>query len=209
MIKLVGTTHLDSNETIEKIILECKPDVIGVELCETRFNIFLNGQVQQVQEEPKTILGKISHAIKKKADEEKVNYGSDMISAAQYALENKIPLVLVDRDVREVNDLMQKIPESEQIGFMKELQAFQEKSLKDSTANIDENKVIYNLKTNYPVAYEFLIASRESYILNQLLKCMIHYPDKQILVFLGKGHVASLEKAIKDPIVLKSLEVSK
>lgn len=193
-IKIIGTTHLDTN--VEEIIRKEEPDVIGVEFCQTRVNIFVNGQTQQVQEEPTTLLGKISHAIKKKAEEEKVVYGLDMITASKYAIDNKIPLVLLDRPIEEVNNLMQKIPEKEQIGFMKELADFQTKSLKENTKEIDENEVIRNLKLNYPVAYEFLIASREQYIIIQILKAILKYPNKKILIFLGKGHVNSIENQI-------------
>lgn len=195
-LTLVGTTHLIKREEIEQIINIRNPDVIGVELCQTRLQIFVYGQQQMANPKDETLLGKISEAIKNKAQEEKVEYGSDMTSAARIAIERKIPLVLVDRDVREVQALMQKIPIEEQIGFMKELQDFSEKSLTSSTENIDENKVIENLKTNYPVAYEFLIKSRESYILNQILKMIIKNPGQKIVVFLGRGHVKSIKEQL-------------
>lgn len=196
MIKLIGTTHLMKKAEIIDILDREKPEAIGVEMCQTRFDILISGQVQKSNQEDTSIMGKISNAIKKKAEEEKIEYGSDMINASRYALEKKIPLVLVDRPIEQVNSLMQKIPENEQIGFMKELQDFQNKSIRDSTKEVSEEETIKNLKTNYPIAYEFLIVSRELHIVKEILKAQAKYPDKKILVFLGKGHVNTISKEI-------------
>ena len=37
MIKIIGTNHFMSKEAIEGIIKDESPEIIGVELCKTRF----------------------------------------------------------------------------------------------------------------------------------------------------------------------------
>jgi len=96
-ITLVGTTHLTSKEEIVSIIEREKPQIIGVELCNTRLKIMVLGQVQLASNKDDSIMGKIANSIKEKAEVEKIEYGSDMVTASRYALENNIPLVLVDR----------------------------------------------------------------------------------------------------------------
>lgn len=192
---LVGTTHLTPKEVIIDIIKKEQPDIIGVELCQTRLNIMVLGQAGSNQTD-ESLVGKISNVIKKKAEEEKLTYGSDQITASKYALENKIPLLLVDREASEINYLMNKIPIEEQKGFMNELVKFQSMNIKESTKNISEEQTILNLKTNYPIAYELLITSRELFIMNKILKCLIQNPNKKLLVFLGVGHIKSIEEKL-------------
>ena len=194
MIKLIGTTHITPSEEIINTIKLERPDIIGVELCELRLELMVkNPPIVSEQKEDDTLIGKISKAVKKKADEQKIVYGSDMITASRYALDNNIKLVCVDKNIMEIKYLMEKIPANEQAGFMKELSEFENKSL---TQQIDEEQVLNELKTKYPISFEFLITLRELYIAYKILKEEVNNPNKKILVFLGKGHIKSMEKLL-------------
>jgi pheromone shutdown protein TraB len=142
------------------------------------------------------LIDKISLAIKKKAEEEKIVYGSDMITASRYAIDNNIQLELLDRDLFEIKNLMNLIPQNEMINFMNELTEFEKKTLTEQVKEIDEEKVISELKTKYPMSYEILIYGRNVFIENKILKLLIKYPNKRILVFLGKGHTKEIGKNI-------------
>lgn len=195
MIKLIGTTHITPKEEIIKIIESEKPDIIGVELCNTRLQLMVINPPEQIENiEPTGIIDKISQAVKKKADEQNIQYGSDMITASKYAIENNIPLVCVDYDIIKIKELMEKIPNNELQGFMIELANFEKQQL---TNEIDEEKVLNELKTKYPISYEFLITIRELHIQNQILKINKN-PNKKILIFLGKGHIKSLEQSLNE-----------
>jgi len=196
-LKLFGTTHLMSKEEIINIIKLENPDIIGVELCNTRLNALVINPIIQENKEDNSLIGKISNAIRKKAEEEKLEYGSDMITASKYALDNKIHLVLVDRDITEIRELMNKIPQEEVTGFMNELVKFESQTLDENTKNLNEQEVLNELKTKYPISYEFLITSRELYITNKILKIIIKYPKKKILIFLGVGHLNSINKLLE------------
>jgi len=190
--KIVGTTHITPKKLIIKEIEEFKPDIIGVELCETRLKVMIEDIKPELNMiEDTSLIGKIANAIKKKANENNLDYGSDMISASKYALANKIQLVCLDRDIMELRSLMEKIPEKEALGFMTELGKFEEANIKQE---IDANKVLKELKEKYPVSFEFLINSRDLTIENNILKLILKNPDKRILVFIGKGHLIKIQK---------------
>lgn len=183
----------------EEIVKEIKlfnPEIIGVELCEFRFN-------QMFQDEPliptsskETLLQKISKSIKKKAEEENLEYGSDMKTASMYAQENDIGLSLLDRSIIEINDAMQRLPKEELNGFLSELQKFENQKLEDSK-EIDENKVLEKLKSKYPMAYQILIVSRDLFIAYRIQRLLIKFPDKRLLCFLGKGHVNKIKELLE------------
>lgn len=195
-IKIIGTNHyMMSKEALEGIIKDENPEIIGTEFCQTRLNYFILNPPKQEGQEDKTIIGKISQAIKNKAKKQNVVYGSDMITASKYALDNKIPLVLLDRDVNEIKSLMEKIPREEMARFKKEIIAFENESLKIDN-DIDEKIFLENLKKDFPIAFELLITSRELFITNQILKTMVKNPNKRILIFIGKGHLEKIKLEI-------------
>jgi pheromone shutdown protein TraB len=206
--KIVGTNHLDSKEMIEDIIKKEKPDILGVELCELRVNAILNedkitlsnsGEVRKgmgdMSVKANNLLDKITNSIKKKAEEQKMDYGSDQKSVLRYANKNNIPLVLVDMPILKIQELFNKIPKSEQEGFTKELMEFESQGQIDKEVN--EEEVLVNLKTRYPIAFEFLINMRNLYISNQIIKCINKNPDKKILVFVGKSHREQIERMLQ------------
>ena len=123
--KIIGTTHLMDKSEIYKIIKDFNPEIIGIELDEFRFNILQNeNNVNQPVKEDTGIISKISNAISKKAKEQNIQYGSDMINAGKYAVENNLKLIFVDRDINDIKRLMELIQENEKQGFMKELMEF-------------------------------------------------------------------------------------
>ena len=200
-ILIKGTTHLDGTESIINSIKEFSPDIIGVELCKTRLDLMvinpIANQIAKEQLEGEGLIDKISNSIKKKAEEENVVYGSDMITASKYALENKIQLECLDKDITEIKKLMELLPSNETKGFLTELANFEKKTLKEQTKNIDENKVIEELKTKYPVSFEFLINSRDIFIAFNILKLINKYRNKRIIIFVGKGHLNSIKKLLE------------
>jgi len=198
-IKLIGTTHLIPAEKIIEVIKKEKPDIIGVELCQTRFNVMVSNprsqkQISAIQDN--SLIGKISKSILDKAKEEGIQYGSDFITASRYAIEHKIPLILVDRPLEEIRFLMEKIPANEMKSFLAELTDFETKSLKENVKDVNEDETLLELKTKYPISYEFLIQSRDMFIMHRIMKAMLLYPNKKIIIFLGKGHIDKISKEL-------------
>ena len=192
-LKIIGTTHLIKKEVIEKIIKEEKPDVIGVELCQTRFKIFTN-QIKNEKEKDESLLGKIAEETKKKAEEENLDYGSDMKTAMFYSINNNIPLILVDKDITEIREEMNSIPMEEQLHLQKELVKFKTEKLQ---TEINEEEVMEKMKKDIPVTYKILVEERNKYIMNKIKEGIKKYPGKKIVIFLGKGHVQEIESGLK------------
>ena len=192
MIKLIGTTHLTSKEEIERIIKEENPEVIGVELCKTRFKVFTN-QIDNQGKKDETLLGKIAEETKKKVQEQELDYGSDMKTAMFYAINNNIPLVLVDKDILQIREEMNNIPQEEQIYLQKELLKFSQEKL---STEIDENEVIKKMKQDIPITYNILVEQRNKYISEKIKAVKKEYKNKNILIFLGKGHLKEVGKSI-------------
>jgi pheromone shutdown protein TraB len=195
MIKIIPTTHLMPKEEIIKIIEQEKPEIIGVELCETRLQLLvLNPPLVQPEVKDESLLGKISNAIKKKAEEQKLEYGSDMITASKYALENGLKLACLDKNIMEIKELMDKLPQNELMGFLQELTAFENQSL---TKEVEVDKTLNELKTKYPIAFEFLVTIRDLTIANNILRVERDNPNQRFIIFLGKGHEQSINKLLE------------
>jgi len=211
-LKVIGTNHLITKEEIYKMIKKENPDIIGVELCDTRFNLMVlpllnpkedsfkidKPKQEELGKNDETLIGKISDSIKRKAEEEDLQYGSDMVNASLYAKENNIPLEFLDLDITRIKALMEMTPEKEQQGFLKELAQFEQMSITEVNNNSNVNDTLLELKTNYPVSFEFLITMRELFVTKNIFKLEHKYPGKKILIIVGEGHLDSIMKEIKE-----------
>jgi pheromone shutdown protein TraB len=195
-IILKGTHHLMKQAEIIKLIESEKPDIMGVELCEARLNYLVINPVKQ-ETIDESLLGKIVGGLKKRAEQEGMKYGEDMITVSRYALDNKIPLLLVDKDVNEIAFMFSKLPENEKNGFLEELTQLDNVSVEESikeVMNIDE--YMKKFKEKYPIGYYLLVELRDLYIANKIMSCSFNNPDKKLVVFLGKGHIAGISKLL-------------
>ena len=211
-LKVIGTNHLITKEEIYKMIKKENPDVIGVELCDTRFNLMVlpilnpkedsfkidKPKQEELGKNDETLIGKISDSIKRKAEEEDLQYGSDMVNASLYAKENNIPLEFLDLDITRIKALMEMTPEKEQQGFLKELAQFEQMSITEVNNNSNVNDTLLELKTNYPVSFEFLITMRELFVTKNIFKLEHKYPGKKILIIVGEGHFDSIMKEMEE-----------
>lgn len=191
-IKIIGTNHLMKEEDVEALIKKENPDIIGIELCEARVDAIITSCLGSDKDE-KSLLGKITSKIKKKAEESGLNYGADMKTALRYALENNIDYITVDMPILKIQDLFSKIPIKEQEGFQRELAEFEKESI---DKKVNEEEVLLEMKLRYPIAFEFLINMRNLYIATQILRAQRDNPDKRIVVILGSSHVENVNKLI-------------
>jgi pheromone shutdown protein TraB len=187
MIKIIGTTHLMKKDFIEEIIKKENPDMIGVELCKTRFDIFSNPLEQREKDE--SLVGEISDELNKKAQEENLDYGSDMKTAMFYAINNKIPLLLLDKEINEIKKSMEEIPLKEQLILKEELIKFKNDPLQKE---IDESEIMKEIKNRIPITYHILVESRDNYIIDKIKVAELLNKRKKILIFLGKVHAKSI-----------------
>lgn len=202
-IKIIGTDHLMSKEEIYNIIEYENPDIIGVELCKYRYDLMVIPKINNLiipenNNQDGTIISKISNAIKKKADENNLEYGSDQINSCIYAIENNINLEFLDLDIIKTKELMEKIPQEEMTGFLKEIQEFEQMSIDKvkEDAKRPAEELLLEMKIKYPIAFEFLINYRNLFIANKILQIIKNNPNKKILIILGKGHINQVKLLI-------------
>lgn len=201
MIKIIGTDHLMKKEVIEELISKESPEIICVELCKTGFDLMVVPKITLQEKakssgEDKSLLGKISNSIKDKAEKEGIEYGSDQINSCLYAIKNGIQLEFVDLDVSKIRELMDIIPEAEKVGFMKELAEFDKQTLEGVTMEKDVDKLLVEMKSKFPIAFEFLVNYRNLVIINNLLKIERRNPHSKIVAVLGKGHEHLVERGV-------------
>ena len=195
MIKIIGTHHLMKKEEIEQIIREFNPDIIGVELCETRINSLIN----PVEHTDDSMLGKIVKGLNDKSKKENLTYGSDMVTASKYALDNKIKLVPLDLDVRIIQFMFQIIPDNEKNGFLEELKILEttEEKLEGNINNSNTDDYLKNFSEKYPITFMLTVKYRDLFIAFNLMKLINENKDKRIIIFLGKGHMKEVSNLCK------------
>ena len=81
-------------------------------------------------------------------------------------------------------------------GFLKELAQFEQMSITEVNNNTKVEDTLIELKTNYPISFEFLITMRELFIIKNIFKLKYKYPGKRILVIVGEGHLDAVMKEI-------------
>jgi len=179
-----------SIETPEGIIEFESPDIIGVELCQTRFNIFTE-KPKECAIQDDSIVGKIAEETRKKAEESNLDYGSDMKTAMFYAIKHNIQLALLDKDIIDIRNEMQLIPQEEMVYLQNELVKFKDENIKKE---IDENEVITRMKKDIPNVFKILVEDRNNFIASNIKKLD---KTKKIIIFLGKAHVKEIERMLE------------
>ncbi len=217
-IILVGTSHVgvDDTKKIEDLIQHYMPEVVGIELDAKRFkSLMKQDQKQQNPSYKQTlammkeygtfgflfaqIAGFVQKKIGKKMD---IKPGIDMKTAYLKARELKIPVSLIDQDIK------QTLKKLSSLSFLKKISLFSGlffKSFKKEyreLLNFDIKKVpsekliikmIGVLKKESPYLYDILIHQRNIYMSKRLLKLRERHTG-YILAVVGAGHVDGMAK---------------
>jgi pheromone shutdown protein TraB len=199
-IKVIGTHHFQEEKEIREHIDSFNPDIILLELCNGRITLINNPNLKQ--KEKFSILGLISKSIKKKAEKEGKEYGSDLKSAYKIAREKNIPVGLIDRPLVETNLFFKAIPLREKIILLNELRKFSSKDIQiqDILNEVESTKtedILKQVKGKCPELFYYLISSRDEYMINKIKGYLYDNPSKKILIFVGKGHEETIKKNLK------------
>ncbi|VVB75895.1 TraB family protein [Candidatus Tiddalikarchaeum anstoanum] len=218
-ITLVGTAHVsrESRDSVHKIIEELKPDVVGVELCQKRFDSLTKPAMSD-----KNITNTISksdfkHLIfqtlltwyeQRIAKNVKVDVGSEMLEAIKIASKNNIPIALLDRDITAtMSRLLNGLSTYEKVQLFFDI--FRSLSDKVSEEDIEKLKehntvdaLIDELGESSPVLKKVLLDERDEYIANQIGGIK----EKKVVAFLGAAHIKGVKKilveGVKEKIVI-------
>ncbi|MCX6801168.1 MAG: TraB/GumN family protein [Candidatus Diapherotrites archaeon] len=212
-IILVGTAHIskESIKLVEETIDKENPDIIGIELDKERIQQLLSGQkweqmnIVEVVKSGKTHLFLLnvllSNIQKQLGIKVGVKPGAEMLVAVRKAQEKKIPIQLLDRDVRitlkrafDGMKLIEKLKLGYSIiagmfGYGEKITAEKIEELKQEDVM---NKLMKELGGQLPSIKHVLVDERDLYIAEMIKRS----PAKKIVAVVGAGHLKGIKETI-------------
>ncbi len=225
-IILIATAHVsqESADLVKKVIDEEKPDSIGIELDEARYQNLRNPQawettdVVQVIKEKKTgfLMANLvlSSFQKKIARQLGTVVGQEAVQGMKSAEETGAHLVLVDRDIQTTFKRIWR-----KLGFWGQCKllfslifSFGEdvtltsEDVNEMLKNETLESMVAEMRKSFPVIGEVLLNERDKYIAHQIKQA----PGKKIVVILGGAHIAGVkEELFTEQDIAQLLEVPK
>ena len=221
-IILVGTAHVskESVDLVSQTIEKEMPDVIGIELDLQRLYQLRQGKkwqqmdLGQIIKEGKTYLFLLnvllSNLQRQIGDDLGVKPGSEMLQAVNVAISKKLPIALLDRDVkitlkRALNKMgiVEKAKMGYSIlggffGFGQTLDAKTVEKLKEKDML---NALMQQLGKELPSVKEVLVDERDVFIANKILGIKA----KKIVAVVGAGHLEGIKKYLDKPRDIRPL----
>ncbi|KYC44645.1 MAG: TraB family protein [Candidatus Methanofastidiosum methylothiophilum] len=212
-VVLVGTVHIskESVDEVRAVIRKQKPDAVGVELCENRFEALKNVKkwedtnILDIIKQGKIFLFLInlllSNYQKRLGDKFGVKPGSEFVEAIKVAEEEKIKIVLIDRDIqttlkRAWNKM--KLKEKLKLMFGVFLGFFEEEEEEDIIEKLQDkdivNELLNELSKEIPSVKETLIDERDRYIALKILQS----DAKKFVAVIGRGHMEGVKRALNE-----------
>lgn len=217
-VYILGTAHVlaESKKEVQELIAKVKPDTVCVELCDSRYQSLKNKDrwrnlniVKVIREGNGFLLfaNMILGAFQKRigVDLESAP-GDEMITAFQIAEQQKMNVVLADRDVNVtlkrawgLSSFKDKMSILELlIETMFEKDKIEKEDINDLMKGKDMfNEVMQMFAQKLPKVKEVFIDERDRFIANKILTA----PGKKIVAVVGKGHLSGIEKDIKKKFV--------
>jgi pheromone shutdown-related protein TraB len=214
MITIIGTAHI-SQESIEEVrdkILELKPDIVAVELCESRYRGLVEKKdipiFDLIKSKNSTLLLAnilLSFLQRRLGEEVGVKPGKEMLVALDTAKELGVESALIDRDIKiTLSRTLGKMDFIEKIRVVKEMLLTFGVSSEDIEREIMELKkeanisnVLENFRTISPNLYEVLVNERDAFMAYELLKLSQTYEN--IIAVMGAGHRKGVEYYLQNP----------
>lgn len=220
-LRLLGTAHIAtaSVEAVREQIALYKPDIVAVELCQSRYETLVSdrrldkeGLLKVVKEgkAPMVLLQSMLSAEQRKLGlDEGQQPGAELLAAVQVGEEAGCEIALVDRDIQvTLRRAWRRMRFREKWRLLTSLLEDE-----DEDDDLDVNELLQDtdllssmmdeLKGFSPGAGEVLIDERDTYISAKLLELD---PNKKVLAVLGAGHLNGVAKQLVQPSPSSQLE---
>lgn len=222
-IILIGTAHISdkSVELVNQVIMEEKPDTVGVELCRQRFMQLKSGKkwqetnINEIMRSGRTYLFLInlllSNMQRKLGGKVGVKPGSEMVAATKIAGQNNIPISLLDRNVtitlKRAFSLMGLLEKIKLIGsIVLGLFGSQEELTKEKIEELKRQDIMTELMNELssmaPTVKRVLVDERDVYIANKIMRT----PGEKIVAVVGAGHLEGIKRNMDKERNLQELE---
>lgn len=219
---ILGTSHVakESKKEIKKVFAEFMPDIIAIELDRQRFSALQQNLKSKLAITDIKYLGVTGFLFavigkflqKRIGNSVGMNPGEEMMLGATLAKNNKLPLGLIDQDIRiTLKNLSKRVKFSEKMKMV--LDVFRAPFMKQEKITVDLNKVppaelitklMTQLKDRYPGFYKALVDDRNKHMAKKLFILLKNNPDKKILAIVGAGHKEGMEKDL-DALIASNL----
>ncbi len=206
-VTILGTSHIsrESQEEVTRLVKEAGPDLVAVELDETRLKSlrgeddWRNLDVVEVLKEGKGFLLFLNVMLsiyqRKMGLEEEVTPGQEMLSALEAAEEQDIETALIDRDINET--FRRALSE---LSFIEKLRLAASVIVASDEVEADEltdgdvvENLVLELEEEFPSLSRTFLEERNSYMAERLLE---HDFDHAVLV-VGAAHVEGLAEDLE------------
>ncbi len=199
---LVGTGHVmkESVRLVRGAIAQ-KPDIVAVELDMVRLRSI--GKKRKLSLGQALKSGKaealayfLLQGFQTKAGKAMgVKPGRDMLVAVKEANAHRIPVFLIDRDIRiTMRRLTRQLTLKEKLNIVKSLILGAFGLSKEDISAVMDNKdeLMVEFKKELPSAYRVLVSERDAYMAAMLLQT----PPGRVLVVIGAGHLEGLRREL-------------
>ena len=206
-LRLLGTAHVAkaSVEAVKFHIDDFNPDVVAVELCQSRFDSLVSDRrldkegLLKVIKEGKAPLVLIQSMLateqRKLGLDEGEQPGAELLAAVEVAKQKELDVELIDRDIQiTLRRAWKKMKLREKFRILYSLLGDEEEEnpeLEELLSNQDLlSSMMEELREFSPGAGVVLIDERDSYLAERILSID---PDKKVLAVVGAGHLQGLE----------------
>jgi len=219
-LRIIGTAHISSAsaDLVRQEIAEWKPDMVAVELCESRLKAlrnpeaFDNEALTKVLKEGKTQLVLFQSLLateqRRLGIEEGEKPGTDLLAAIEAAEEAGIEFELVDRDIQTtMRRAWRRMGLREKFRVINGLLLNGDQNDDEEIPSVDEllqnkdliTELLNELKAVAPGAGEVLIDERDEYLAASIDRLRGRNPDGRILVVIGAGHLDAVAEKLAGP----------
>ncbi len=217
---LLGTAHVSraSAEAVRAMLEQETFDAVAVELCESRFRSLRNPEafreldLFQVIRQGKAGLVAANLALsafqRRLAEQFGIEPGAEMKAAIEGAEARRLPVWLIDR---EVGVTLKRAYRS--VGFLDRLSIVgglgaslltREEVSEDEIEKLKHGDLLGSMFNEFaresPPLYEAMISERDRYMTASLRDEAMRHPVRRVLVVIGAGHLAGIERELASQI---------
>ena len=220
-LRLLGTAHISTKsvEDVKEQIELFKPDVVAVELCQSRYDSLVSGRrldkegllkVIKEGKAPLVLLQSLLAAEQRKLGlDEGQQPGAELLEAVNLSKELEISVELIDRDIQTtLRRAWRKMKFREKFKILYSMLGEEEDEIEVDLDEILESRDILTdlmneLKEFSPGAGEVLIDERDEFLAQNILRID---SEKRILAIVGAGHLNGIENHLSNHKPKHSLE---
>ena len=220
-ITLIGTAHVsrESADLVQQVIEEEKPDIVCVELCESRYQSIMqksqwqNTNLLKVIKEKKAFLLlsnlMLAYFQKKIGQKLGIRPGEEILRAIQVAKSVGARIHLADRDIRTTlsrtwrcMSLRKKIKLLFQlVTSVGEMDSIKEADIEEMKKKDVLEMFLSEIEKSFPEIRRILIDERDQYLVHTIRTA----PGKKIVAVVGAGHVPGIQSYWERHIDLDAL----